>query len=66
MLMRVCLPTAFIVKTIIIVNGKIYVYFFHLSFLSRTFTIHSTAGEVGGFLFNSSLSLSPASQTLRH
>ena len=35
-------------------------------FLSRTFTIHRTAGEEGRYLFNSSLPLPPASQTLRH
>ena len=40
--------------------------FFYLGFLSRTFTIHETAGEGGGYLFNSSLPLPPASQTLRH
>ena len=42
-------------------------YFFScLGFLSRTFTTHGTAGEGGGYLFNSSLPLSSASQTLRH
>ena len=41
-------------------------FFFYLGFLSRTFTIHRTAGEGGGYLFNSSLPLAPASQTLRH
>ena len=39
-------------------------FFFYLGFLSRTFTIHRTAGEVGGYFFNSSLPLPPASQTL--
>ena len=42
------------------------VFFFLSGFLSRTFTIHRTAGEGGGYLFNSSLPLPPASQTLRH
>ena len=42
------------------------VFFFYLGFLSRTFTIHGTAGEGGGYLFNSSLPPPPASQTLRH
>ena len=42
------------------------IFFFYLGFLSRTFTIHRTAGEGGGYLFNSSLPLSPASQTLRY
>ena len=41
-------------------------FFFYLGFLSRTFTIHRTAGEGGGYLFNSSLPLPPASRTLRH
>ena len=40
--------------------------FFYLGFLSRTFTIHGTAGEGEGYLFNSSLPLPPASQILRH
>ena len=44
----------------------INVFFFYLGFLSRTFTIHGTAGEGGGYLFSSSLPLPPASQTLRH
>ena len=47
-----------------------HIFFFHLDFLSRTFTIHGTAGEGGmgggGYLFNSSLPLPPTSQTLRH
>ena len=32
-------------------------FFFYLGFLSRTFTIHKTAGEGGGYLFNSSVPL---------
>ena len=40
-------------------------FFFYLGFLSWTFTIHRAAGEGGGYLFNSSLTVSPASQTLR-
>ena len=28
----------------------IYIFFFYLGFLSRTFTIHGTAGEGGGYL----------------
>ena len=43
-----------------------YYSFFYLSFLLWTFTIHRTAGEGGGYLFNSSLPSPPASQTLRH
>ena len=41
-------------------------FFFYLGFLSRTFTIHGTAWEGEGYLFNSSLPLPPASQALRH
>ena len=44
----------------------IFFFFFYLGFLSRTFTIHGTTGEGGGYLFNSSLPLPPASQALRH
>ena len=44
----------------------VFVFFFYLGFLSRTFTIHRTAGEGGGYFFNSPLPLPPASQTLRH
>ena len=43
-----------------------FFFFFYLGFLSRAFTIHGTAGEGGGYLFNSSLPLPPASQALRH
>ena len=43
-----------------------FICFFYLDFLSRTFTIHRAAGEEGGYLFNSSLPIPPASQTLRH
>ena len=35
-----------------------FFFFFYLGFLSRTFTIHGTAGEGGGYLFNSSLRIS--------
>ena len=38
--------------------------FFYLGFLSRTFTIHSAAGEGGGHFLNSSLPLPPASRAL--
>ena len=38
----------------------------YLGFLSQTFTIHRTAGEGDGYLFNSSLPLPLASQTLRY
>ena len=52
---------------ILILIGVMTIFFFFcLGFLSRTFTIHGTAGEEGGYLFNSSLPLPPASQTLRH
>ena len=39
---------------------------FYLGFLSQPFTKHMTAGEGGEHFFNSSLPLSPASQTLKH
>ena len=42
------------------------IYFFFLGFLSQTFMIHRATREGGGYLFNSSLSVPPASQTLRH
>ena len=41
-------------------------FFFYMGFLTQTFMIHRTAGEGGGYLFNSSIPLSPTSQTLRH
>ena len=44
----------------------ILVIFFHLGFLSRLFTNHRAAVEREGYLFNSSLTLPPASLTLRH
>ena len=39
-------------------------FFFYLGFLSRTLTIHRTAGEGEGLFFNSSLPLPPALQTM--
>ena len=41
-------------------------FFFHLGFLSRTFTIHRTTEEGEGYLFNSSLLLLALLQTLKH
>ena len=41
------------------------VFFFYLGFFSRTFTIHRTTAEGGGYLFNSSLPLPPISQTFK-
>ena len=41
-------------------------FFFLPGFLSWSCTIHRTARERGGYLFNSSLPLPPASQALRH
>ena len=49
-------------------------FFFYLDFLSQTFTIHRTAGEDGGYLYNSitlylynsPVPLETVSQTLRH
>ena len=48
------------------VNLNFLILFFYLGFLSQKFTIHRTAGEQGGYFFNSSLPFPPASQTLRH
>ena len=42
------------------------IFFFYLGFLLRTFTNRRNAEEGGGYFFNSSLTLPPASQTLRH
>ena len=61
-------------KTIQILNFKwkndsvnpLFIYFFYLDFLSQPFTNHRTAGEGGGYFFNSSLPLPPTSQTLRY
>ena len=41
-------------------------FFYYLGFLSRTFTIHRTAGEGESYSYNSSLPLPFASQALRH
>ena len=43
-----------------------FALFFYLGFLSQIFTIHRTAGEVGGYFFISFLPLPLASQTFRH
>ena len=40
-------------------------FYFYMGFLSRTFTIHRTAGDGGEYLFNSSTPFPPASQTFR-
>ena len=45
---------------------RVKVIFSYLGFHSQTFTNHKTAGERGGYLFNSFLPLTPASQTFRH
>ena len=50
-----------------LINNLFFFFFFYLGFLSRTFTIHKTAGEGGGYLFfNPFLPLPSASQTHRH
>ena len=41
-------------------------FIFYLGFLLRTLTIHRTAGEGWGYLFDSSLPLPPTSQTFWH
>ena len=38
-------------------KNDVFLFFFCLDFLSRTFTIHRTEGGGGGYLFNSSLPL---------
>ena len=40
--------------------------FFYQGFLSQAFTNHRTAGEGDGFFSNSTLSLPPASETLKY
>ena len=50
----------------IIIMWLLRYYYFYLGFLSRIFTDHRTAVEGGWHFFNSSLSLPPASQTLRY
>ena len=52
-------------RTVYIVISKTKV-FFYLGFLSQTFMNHRTAGEGGGYLFNSPLPFPLASQTLGH
>ena len=42
---------------------KTFIQFFHLGSLRQIFTIHRTAGEGKGYLFNSSLPLPLALQT---
>ena len=42
-------------------NLDIYFKSFFLSILSRTFTIHRTVGEVGGYFINSTVTLPAAS-----
>ena len=43
---------------------NIYRIFFNLFFFTQTFTIHRTVGEGRIYLFNSSLTFSPAAQAL--
>ena len=45
---------------------KFLTFFFYLGFLSCTFIIHRTAGEGGGYPFNSSVPLPPDYRTFRH
>ena len=45
---------------------QLVIFFFYLGLLSRPFTNHRNTGEAEGHVFNSSLPLPPASQTLRH
>ena len=49
--------------TSLTLRSSLCVFFFFLGFLSRTFTIHRTAGKGEGYLFNSSPLLPLASLT---
>ena len=48
------------------IRNNLLVTFFLIEFPKQTFTIHKTAVEGGGYSFNSSLPLPPASQTHTH
>ena len=43
--------------------SSVYLFFFSLGFLSRTFTFHRTAGKGEGYLFKSFVLLLPASRS---
>ena len=43
---------------------SIFIFFFYLSFISQTLTIHRTVGEEGGYLFNSYIPILFLSQKL--
>ena len=47
-------------------NRKPPFFFFYLGFLSQTLTIPMSAEEQGSYLFNSSISLPPTPQILKH
>ena len=49
-----------------IINSRGIYIFYYLGFLVRTFAIHRTAWEGRDISLKSSLTLPPASQTLRH
>ena len=51
---------------VITLDSAFFFFFSIRVFFSRTFTIHGTAGEGGGYLFNSSLPHPPAAQALRY
>ena len=53
-------------KWLILFQDALTIFFFYLSFPSRTFTIHSTARKGRSFLFDSFPPFPPASQKLRH
>ena len=48
--------------TSLTLHSSVCVFFFFLGFLSRTFTIHRTAGKGKGYLFNSSLLVAPTTR----
>ena len=61
-----CYCCFFNFQAVVIFTNIFVVFFFFLGFLSQTFMIHRATREGGGYLFNSFLSVPPASQTLRH
>ena len=71
---RFCFPILWITTILYLVHvfliffcfvySNLSIFFFYLGFLLRTFRIHRTAGEEGGYLFNSFISLPPVLQTI--
>ena len=55
-----------VVVVVVVVLSFLFFVFSYLGFLSRTFTIHKTAGEGTGFFLNTSVPLLPVLQILSH